>query len=114
MAVSSQVDNNEPFSNYAEATGEALGNVFIMLICIIAYPVIIDIIASFSLTYQNQMKYSQNRHWGVTAELRIVVWEESKGNQWGTSFRPGGKGGGGEEIYVVCVGEEIKSRKIAL
>ena len=114
MAVSSQVDNNEPFSNYAEATGEALGNVFIMSICIIAYPVIIDIIASFSLTYQNQMKYSQNRHWGVTAELRIVVWEESKDNRWGTSFRPGGKGGGGEEIYVVCVGEEIKSRKIAL
>ena len=102
MAVSSLVDNNEPFSNYAEATGEALGNVFIMLICIIAYPVIVDIIASFSLTYQNQMKHSQNRHWGVTAELRIVVWEESKDNQWGTSFRPGGKGGG-EKKYMWCV-----------
>ena len=105
MAVSSQVDNNELFSIYAEATGEALSNVFIMVICIIAYPMTVDIgvvIASFSLTYQNQLKYSQNKHWGVTAELRIVASEESKDNQWGTSFRPGGKGGGRRNICGVC------------
>ena len=76
-----------------------------MVICIIAYPMTVDIgvvIASFSLTYQNQLKFSQNKHWGVTAELRIVASEESKDNQWGTSFRPGGKGGGRRNICGVC------------